>query len=67
MGILGKSWGYMEEQFRAEWYFNSLEECGSYSRELQDIAIRARIVSRFDPIYLQCMKRGVGRGPGRKM
>ena len=45
LGILGKSWGYMEEQFRAEWYFNSLEECGSYSRELQDIAIRARIVS----------------------
>ena len=45
LGILGKSWWYMEEQFRAEWYFNSLEECGSYSRELQDIAIRARIVS----------------------
>ncbi len=66
LGILGKSWGYMEEQFRAEWYFNSLEECGSYSRELQDIAIRPRIVSLL--AYLSAMyEKGVGRGPGRKM
>ena len=65
LGILGKSWGYMEEQFRAEWYFNSLEECGSYSRELQDIAIRARIVSFLT--YLSAMyEKGVGRGPGKE-
>ena len=65
LGILGKSWWYMEEQFRAEWYFNSLEECGSYSRELQDIAIRARIVSFLT--YLSAMyEKGVGRGPGKE-
>ena len=65
LGNLGKSWWYMEEQFRAEWYFNSLEECGSYSRELQDIAIRARIVSFLT--YLSAMyEKGVGRGPGKE-
>ena len=56
----------MEEQFRAEWYFNSLEECGSYSRELQDIAIRARIVSFLT--YLSAMyEKGVVADRGRKM
>ena len=43
----------------------SLEECGSYSRELQDIAIRARIVSFLT--YLSAMyEKGVGRGPGKE-
>ena len=65
LGILGKSWWYMEEQFRAEWYFNSLEECGSYSRELQDIAIRARIVSFLT--YLSAMyEKAVGHLKNRR-
>ena len=55
----------MEDQFRAEWYFNSLEECGSYSRELQIIAIRPRIVSLL--AYLSAMyEKGAGRGPGKE-
>ena len=65
LGNIGNNWGYMEDQFRAEWYFNSLEECGSYSRELQNIAIRPRIVSLL--AYLSAMyEKGAGRGPGKE-
>ena len=41
----GTGWGCLEEQFPIEWYFHAIEECGTYGKELQNIAIRTRILS----------------------
>ena len=44
-------WCCYEEQFQLEWYFHALEECGSYGKDLQDIAIRARVLSILTKIF----------------
>ena len=47
----GKSWGCLEEQFALEWYFHAIEDCGSYGKDLQDIAIRTRVLSLLTKIF----------------
>ena len=42
---------HYEEQFQLEWYFHSLEECGNYGKNLQDIAIRTRVLSLLTKIF----------------
>ena len=37
-----------------EWYFHALEECGSYGKDLQDIAISARMLSILTKIFAIC-------------
>lgn len=44
-------WRCYEEQYQLEWYFHSLEECVDYGRDLQDIAIRARVLSLLVKIF----------------
>ena len=59
----GKNWGCLEEQFALEWYFHAIEDCGSYGKDLQDIAIRARILSLLaciSAIYLKDPRRTYG-------
>lgn len=34
-----------------EWYFHALEECGEYGRDLQNIAIRPRVISLLSKIF----------------
>ena len=46
-----KEWRCFEEQFQLEWHFRSLEDCGSYGKDLQNIAIRARITSLLTSIF----------------
>lgn len=60
-----KSWCCFEEQFQLEWYFHSLEECGAYGKELQDIAIRARLLSILTKIFAICQK-GIGIRSGNE-
>lgn len=47
-------WCCYEEQFQMEWYFHALEECGSYGKDLQDIAISARLLSILTKIFAIC-------------
>ena len=47
----GTGWCCYEEQFQLEWYFHSLEECGNYGKDLQDIAIRTRVLSLLTKIF----------------
>ena len=47
----GTGWCCYEEQFQLEWYFHSLEECGNYGKNLQYIAIRARVLSLLTKIF----------------
>ena len=47
----GTGWCCYEEQFQLEWYFHSLEECGNYGKNLQDIAIRTRVLSLLTKIF----------------
>ena len=47
----GAAWCCYEEQFQLEWYFHSLEECGNYGKNLQYIAIRARVLSLLTKIF----------------
>lgn len=47
----GEGWRCFEEQFQLEWYFHALEECGTYGKNLQDIAIRARVLSVLAKIF----------------
>lgn len=44
-------WCFYEEQFQMEWYFHALEECGTYGKDLQDIAISARVLSILTKIF----------------
>lgn len=60
----GTGWCCYEEQFQLEWYFHSLEECGGYGKDLQDIAIRTRVLSLLTKI-LQCTGRRQGH-PGER-
>lgn len=55
-------WCSYEEQFQLEWYFHALEECGTYGRDLQDIAIRARVLSVLTKIFAIYQEASGGRG-----
>ena len=63
LGPFARGWCCYEEQFQMEWYFHALEECGSYGKDLQDIAISARMLSILTKI-LSGWGRGI-RGKGR--
>ena len=47
-----------------EWYFHALEECGSYGKDLQDIAISARMLSILTKIFAICQD-GAGASGGK--
>ena len=51
LGPFARGWCCYEEQFQMEWYFHALEECGSYGKDLQDIAIRTRVLSLLTKIF----------------
>ena len=60
----GTGWCCYEEQFQLEWYFHSLEECGNYGKDLQDIAISARMLSILTKIFAICQD-GAGASGGK--
>ncbi len=59
---LASDWMCLEEQFAMEWYFRALEECGSYKKEIQDIAIRTQILSILIKIFAIYSSQGPVRG-----
>ena len=61
---LASDWNCLEEQFAMEWYFRALEECGSYKKDIQDIAIRTRILSILIRIFAICSAQGPRKGKG---
>lgn len=46
-----RGWSCFQEQFSLEWYFQAVENCREYEGELQDIAIRASVLSLFTRIF----------------
>ena len=58
-------WRCYEEQFQMEWYFHALEECGTYGKELQDIAISARVLSVLTRIFA-IYQEGSGTAAGQE-
>lgn len=64
LGPFARGWRCYEEQFQMEWYFHALEECGSYGKDLQDIAISARMLSILTKIFAICQD-GAGASGGK--
>ena len=62
LGPLASDWNCFEEQFAMEWYFHALEECGSYKKEVQDIAIRTQVLAVLIKIFAICSAQGPRKG-----
>ncbi len=52
----------LSQQFAMEWYFHALEECGSYKKEVQDIAIRTQVLAVLIKIFAICSAQGPRKG-----
>lgn len=61
---LASDWMCLEEQFDMEWFFYALEACGSYKKEIQDIAIRTQILSILIKIFAIYSAQGPARSKG---
>ena len=61
---LASDWSCFEEQFAMEWYFKALEDCGSYKKEIQNIAIRTQILAILIRIFAIYSARDSQKGRG---